>query len=616
MTDVADTPPQAEGTPPPSDDPSAQDFERLRGLLLGDAAGQLDYVKGLRDPEQLARHVAEVLPHAASIRAARDGQLAVALAPTVEDALEASIKRNPKPLTDAIFPILGPAIRKAIAHAMQSLVQNVNQAIESTLTPRGIRLRMKARRTGRSYAELVLAESLVYRVEEVYLIHGATGLLLAHVAAPGVVNEDTDLVSGMFTAIQDFVRDSFGGEEDASLDQFRVGELTVVVERGPQAVVACVVRGTPSGAVRTRLQEIVEGVHAQNRSALEAFDGDATPFQSIEPVLQGALTQERRPPREPTPLRKMMRRAVPAAVLLGLLTLVGLWIASAVRESALRGRVARWVTALEDHPGARVLATVHEGDRPHVAFVRDPMAAAEVDALRAAHLRADDDVSQAVVDMALPHPPYALARAHQRLQPPRGVVLTLQPGRIVATGVASASWIREARIHADGFGASYDYEDGGVWPPHLALLQKPAAAVEDCLTWFGAGEDLFGPPMEARLAKATAALQALDETLVQLGVQLNDLKKTLVLEVNVRAAPSRSAEGTDTSKRVDRLAQRVQEALIRRGFQRLRIHRGAAIDAARIPAPPSEEEDVERLRPVMFDVRLPDDLLRDAQGNR
>lgn len=40
------------------------------------------------------------------------------------------------------------------------------------------------------------------------LIHRKTGLLIEHVAAPEVTSQDLQLVSGMLSAIQEFVRDS------------------------------------------------------------------------------------------------------------------------------------------------------------------------------------------------------------------------------------------------------------------------------------------------------------------------------------------------------------------------------------------------------------------------
>ena len=581
-------------------------FHALRQLLLGEAAANLDYVDGMRDPEQFAQHVAQVLPQAASIRSSQDGRLAESFAPTVEDALEASIRRNPKPLTDAIFPILGPAIRKAITHAMQSLVQNVNQAIESTLTPRGIRLRLKAKRTGRSYAELVVAESLVYRVEEVFLIHGETGLLLAHAAVPEATTPDTDLVSGMFTAIQDFVQDSFGVDDDAGLEQFRVGELTVLVEQGPLAVLAAVVRGTPTGAVRTALQETIESIHAERRSALETFDGDNAPFETVQPLLEGCLAKEHRPAPEPTPARKVLRRAIPAVFVLGLLTLLGLWIASAIRQNALEGRFDAWVEALREHPGAQVLATIRDDDRLHVVYAQDPLAP-DVDSIRAQHMRPDDEATHAAFVAELPHGPYILTRARNRLGAPKGVSFTLGADqRVIASGLAPGAWIARSR-DIGPLVLKTGYDDRNVWPSRLAAIRGPKDQIEKHVLAFERGEDLFGLSAEKRLAPLDDALRALDTGVLELASQEAASLDVKVRPVIVPGTP----QDSDEDQRTTRLVNRVVRALKAKGLQRLRFLPGAFMDAARIPGAGVNEDAAKKIRHVVLDVRVPDSLLKD-----
>ena len=78
---------------------------------------------------------------------------------------------------------MGPAIRRAIAEALRAMVDSFNQVLQHSLSARALRWRVEAWRTGRPFAEVVLSHSLVYRVEQVFLVHRDTGLLLQHVAA-------------------------------------------------------------------------------------------------------------------------------------------------------------------------------------------------------------------------------------------------------------------------------------------------------------------------------------------------------------------------------------------------------------------------------------------------
>jgi OOP family OmpA-OmpF porin len=261
-------------------DRSQEEFAELRELLLRPERSRIDRLTQRLDDLALdPQELADRLPEAISLRAGRDRQLARALAPTVERALSESVRRNPREIATAIFPVLGPAIRKAIAQTMAGLVQSINGAIEHSLSPRGIGWRVEAWRTGVPFAQIVIKRSLVYRVEQVFLIHADTGLLLAHVSPPELKVADADLVSGMLTAIQDFVSDSFQEEEEGGkLRTFSVGELSVLVEPGPRAVVAAVVRGQVPDEFVVRLQDTLETIHSQMGIALADFEGDTAPF--------------------------------------------------------------------------------------------------------------------------------------------------------------------------------------------------------------------------------------------------------------------------------------------------------------------------------------------------
>ena len=265
--------------------PAAQ-FTELRSLLVGPEQRQLRALQTrLEDPAAQARDVSRVLATAVELRT-RDPHLQRALAPTIEDAITASVRRNPRPLADALFPIIGPAIRKAIAATLNGMLESLNTTLEHSLSWRSLRWRLDARRTGRPFAEIVLLNTLVYRVEQVFLIHRPSGLLLQHLRAAETEAQDADMVSGMLTAIRDFVRDSFHVAEDEGLQTLKVGDLSVWIEQGPHALLAVVVRGTAPPSLRTTLQQALEAVHAQYSDLLESFDGDTARFEGTRPLLE------------------------------------------------------------------------------------------------------------------------------------------------------------------------------------------------------------------------------------------------------------------------------------------------------------------------------------------
>lgn len=426
---------RSDEAPVGTDTPTAS-FAELRTLLVGPEQRQLRALQTrLDDPAAQARDVSRVLPAAVELRT-NDPQLKRALAPTIEEAISASVRRNPQPLANALFPIIGPAIRKAIAATLNGMLESLNTTLEHSLSWRSLRWRLDARRTGKSFAEVVLLNTLVYRVEQVFLIHRPSGLLLQHVTAEGTPVQDADMVSGMLTAIRDFVQDSFHVADDEGVQTLTVGDLSVWVEQGPHAIVAAVIRGTAPADFRAALQQAVERVHAHYADLLEEFAGDAAPFAGTRPTLEECLQQQFR---TRSHRRSPMLRAFAAILLLAAI----LWIVFALRA---RARWNGYLDALRAEPGLVVVSASREGAHYVVEGLRDPLARDPASLLSAHNLEPADVAWRWQLYQAL-HPSLVAARARQVLAPPSGVDLHFDDGVLTAAGTAPLEWLESsARI--------------------------------------------------------------------------------------------------------------------------------------------------------------------------
>ncbi|HEX6573984.1 MAG TPA: OmpA family protein [Gemmatimonadaceae bacterium] len=343
----------------------AAEFDALRRLLVGPEQSRIDELSDeIESRELTSEELAEKLPEAIALRGSRDDQLGKSLGPTIETALRESIRRDPQEMAAAIFPVLGPAIRKSIAETMASLVRSINSAVEQSLSIQGMRWRVESWRTGVAYPEIVIKHALVYRVEQAFLIHTETGLLLEHVSAPELNVPDADLISSMLAAIQDFVRDSFNPNEGAMLRTFSVGEHTVQVEPGPRALLAIVIRGQAPNDLLIKQQDALETIHLEFASQLADFNGDATAFVPSRPLLEGCL-ETVLSTRKPRGKAAWLRWVIPLAIMI--LVLAGLWIRATVRWS-------RALAALRAEPGIVVVDASRGFGGWHVSGLRDPLA--------------------------------------------------------------------------------------------------------------------------------------------------------------------------------------------------------------------------------------------------
>ena len=429
----------------------------LRTLLLGPAEAQIAEVHArLSDPRRQLEEVSHVLPAAISVRTRQDDELTDALAPTVAAALQQSVRKNPQPLADAIFPIMGPAIRKAIATALSGMVQSLNQTLAYSLSAQGLKWRLEALRTGKSFAEVVLLKTLRYRVEQVFLIHQETGLLLQQVSAPGTQVQDADMVSGMLTAIQDFVHDSFGTPRADELEALQVGEVTVWVERGPLAALAAVIRGNAPQDLRALLQETLERIHLQFGAPLSEFKGDSAPFSDTAPLLEDCLEAHYDSGQAKAQGR---RRITPVTVIASLLLIAFLiWGFFWIRD---KRRWDDYVEKLRNEPGIVVAETGTREGKHFLSGLRDPLARDPQLILNEARVDPGKVISHWEPFQALTSD-FVLARARNLLNPPATVRLNLQDGALEAEGFASHDWVMETRRAARFLPGLTGFHDAGL----------------------------------------------------------------------------------------------------------------------------------------------------------
>ena len=346
----------------------ADELQELRRLLLSREQRELSELRErLGDKQLRAREVAGVLPQAVKLSRGHSEELTRALQPAVEGSVRESIATNPHIFVDALHPILGPMVRRSIAESLRRLVQSLNQTLEHTFSWQGLKWRWEAWRTGKSFAEVVMLRSLVYRVEQIFLIHRETSLSLLHVAADASATQDSDMVAGMLSAIQDFARDSFKTGTDASLEEFRIGEMQVWIAPGRHAYLAAVIRGNPPRELRTTLEDAIDGVHILQGSALANFKGDASVFEGLRPELEACLRAQYQK------TKGVHRRPTRAWLVLG--GLAALLVLGGFVAFQDGQRWKDFVRRLQAEPGIAVTAAEHHWLGPSVvAGLRDPLA--------------------------------------------------------------------------------------------------------------------------------------------------------------------------------------------------------------------------------------------------
>lgn len=527
--------------------PPALTLEDLRPILLGPEQHRIARLEDRLD-RHLRDEVAGVLPEAVAESNRQGEALGWALDPLVERCLRRTVARDPGAFADAIAPALGPGIRMAVRRTIRIALERFEQALDRSLSLASMRWRLEARRTGRPFAEVVLLRALVYRVEHVFLIHRATGLLLEHLTSDESKSPDPDQVSAMLSAIETFTYEAF--REDARLSRFDVGNLTGWVEHGPAAILVAVVRGRAPESFEGVLREALERAHLECAPELTDFRGDTAPFARTRDTLSTCLQERREMPRPRSPLvRRAARLAVPVIAL-------ALILAGLRRWYVHRQAFAAYADALRAEPGFVVIVAEAHGDHPSFTGLRDPLAS-EPAAVLAQHGLDPGGATTRFAPYVSLDPQIVARRVDRTLHPPPGVSLRFQSGVVEARGVAPRTWIARARSTAPLMPGVVAFDDRHLRDQDAIAQAEASARALDA-------EALYFP-----VGSAEPVLWQLD-AIDRIARRVNELRRTATAAgLRARIEVLGYADPTGPPEANDRLAaeraRRVAEELSARG---------------------------------------------------
>lgn len=591
-----------------------EEFEELRRLLLGREREQLRNLRDqITDKERRSSDVAAVLPEAVKLSRNRGDELSRALRPALEDSIKQWIEKQPEAFIDVLRPITGRIVRRWIAESFRRLLRSLNQALENIFSWQRLEWRFEALRTGRSFAEVRALRSLVYRVEELFLVHRETGFSLLHLSADPARVAHSDVIANMLSAIQEFARNSFGVSAGSALVEFRVGQLQVWIALGRYAYLAAVIRGTPSRELRSALEKTIQIIHVLKASALARFDGNASAFQSLRPELESCLHSQY------TATTGNGRTARAWALLAAVAAPAIFGIFLAVRSQS---KWENFLLRLNSQPGL-IVTEARQGwfASSHVRGLRDASAADPAAIAREAKLdpaRIDFQwkdylaIDPAIVTERFKHrfgmPPQARAlisdgvlmlsgsvpyewlervRREATLLPgvvsvdDRHVQVTYDPGSVLArfeekfglpesvhpvfaqgvltlSGGAPHGWLSRVRSEASKVPGITSVDEGNVADLDQRAFQQSKSILEDASVYFLASKDEIAPEGFAVLARLPDQMNRLANSAKEIGVDIT-------LEIHGYA--NSSDEERNQADLAQRRANKVRDFLVSCGFQ-------------------------------------------------
>ena len=124
-------------------------------------------------------------------------------------------------------------------------------------------------------------------VDEVFLMT-PTGLLLKHYTRRLRPDQDTDILAGMLTAVQNFVRDSFD-EAGGRLNEIRFENYDILISHGKNVVLAAIISTKKPERLRNQLRNATDDLEKQFGEKISHWGGDRKELGEVDVLMKKFL---------------------------------------------------------------------------------------------------------------------------------------------------------------------------------------------------------------------------------------------------------------------------------------------------------------------------------------
>ncbi|WP_139276686.1 OmpA family protein [Spirulina major] len=224
------------------------------------------------NPKRIAKAIGPEVASAIQeqVRLERDA-IATSLGPTIGRAMKNQIELERDSMVDALYPVIGSTVARYMGEAINA----INAKVETAFSVDGLTRKVRARMQGVSEAELILKESIPVTVQAIFLIHKASGLVIAELQPEHEHHLESNMVAGMLTAIRSFVNDCIAQTGTISeLSEIEYGDARIILEVAGYCYLAVVVKGSPPPAFVKKIRKTLAGLLQQYGTLIEEFDGD------------------------------------------------------------------------------------------------------------------------------------------------------------------------------------------------------------------------------------------------------------------------------------------------------------------------------------------------------
>ncbi|MBA3044990.1 MAG: hypothetical protein FP824_02110 [Euryarchaeota archaeon] len=127
-------------------------------------------------------------------------------------------------------------------------------------------------------------------IKEAFLVH-KSGCLISYANSKGDDSQDYDIIAGMLTAIQSFVRDTFGAGQ-WSLKRLEFEDRNLLIELGEHIYLAVIYEGKADVKIQSKCERTVDIVQEKFWQQCREWTGDMDEWAGTKEIIGSLFVRE------------------------------------------------------------------------------------------------------------------------------------------------------------------------------------------------------------------------------------------------------------------------------------------------------------------------------------
>ena len=125
-------------------------------------------------------------------------------------------------------------------------------------------------------------------IEDLFLLYN-DGRLIKHYTRRLKPSGDSDILSSMLAAVQDFVKESLTNDEEGGLEEIKIGKTRIFLQKGKYISIAIMIEGEDKEGIESQVKIALKRAETEHEAILKGWDGDMATVKPLNEVMNDLL---------------------------------------------------------------------------------------------------------------------------------------------------------------------------------------------------------------------------------------------------------------------------------------------------------------------------------------